>query len=546
VAERLRIAGARVYDPLNGVDGEVRDLCIEDGRIVASLPPDAPTFDARGLVAFPGGVDIHAHIAGPTVNLARKLQPEDHRADPHPRRGPFRSGTGGTVPSTWTTGYRYAALGYTTVMEAAVAPSGARSAHAELRATPVIDRGLYVLAGNHELLLRAIARGEAGRVRDLVAWLVRAAKAYAIKVVNPGGVAVWKSRRGDVRDLDAEVDGLGVTPRRIVQALAAAATELRLPHPPHIHCTHLGLPGNAAVTLETMRAVEGHRAHFTHLQFHAYGGEPGGRPTSRARDLVEYVNAHPEITVDVGQVLFGLATAMTADGPVGHLLHRITGRKWVNWDVELETGCGIVPLEYRDRNAIHALQWAIGLEIFLLAEDLWRVALSTDHPNGASFVAYPRLIRLLMDPAFRDEEIRRANAKGIRGTALADGLDRAYSLYEVAIVTRAAPAKILGVHDRKGHLGPGADADITLYADDPDREAMFAAPRHVWKGGVRVVADGELCAETYGRTLRVAPEADAGVEREVREFLERYGTLRPEHAVVGDDEVDGADEEGEA
>ena len=33
----LRITGGRVYDPANEVDGEVRDVCISDGRIVEEL-----------------------------------------------------------------------------------------------------------------------------------------------------------------------------------------------------------------------------------------------------------------------------------------------------------------------------------------------------------------------------------------------------------------------------------------------------------------------------------------------------------------------------
>ena len=61
--ERLRIAGGAVHDPANGIDGEARDVCIEDGRIVASIPAGAPTLDARGMVVMPGGVDIHAHFA---------------------------------------------------------------------------------------------------------------------------------------------------------------------------------------------------------------------------------------------------------------------------------------------------------------------------------------------------------------------------------------------------------------------------------------------------------------------------------------------------
>ena len=51
--ERLRIAGGAVYDPANGVDGIVQDICIENGRIVAELPKDAPRLDASGMAVMP-------------------------------------------------------------------------------------------------------------------------------------------------------------------------------------------------------------------------------------------------------------------------------------------------------------------------------------------------------------------------------------------------------------------------------------------------------------------------------------------------------------
>src|SRR5207247_622699 len=171
---------------------------------------------------------------------------------------------------------------------------------------------------------------------------------------------------------------------------ARAEQALALPHPVHIHCNNLGQPGNAATTLESMRALAGRRAHFTHLQFHSYGGERGKPWKSGANDVIEYVNGHPEVSVDVGQVMFGPATTVTADGPVEYLLHASTGRRWVNVDIELETGCGIVPYSYKEKAAVAALQWAVGLELFLLARDPWRVVLSTDHPNGGPFLSYPR------------------------------------------------------------------------------------------------------------------------------------------------------------
>ena len=524
----LRIANGQVYDPINGVNGEVRDVCAQDGRIVADVA-GGRTIDATGMVVMPGGVDMHSHIAGPKVNLARKMRPEDHRLDVLPRTAITRSGVGRSVPSTFATGYRYAAMGYTTAFDAAVPPLAARHAHEEFCDTPVVDKGFFVLMGNNEFIMRQIGSGRLELARDYAAWLLQATKGYAIKLVNPGGVELWKFR-GNVHTLDDEVTGFGVTPRQIVQTLADVATELGLPHPVHIHCNNLGIAGNWESTLETMKALEGRRAHLTHVQFHSYGGNPGGLFTSKAVELADYVNAHPNLTVDVGQVMFGDTTSMTGDGPLGYLLYQVTGRKWANVDVEVEEGCGIVPIEYKDKSYVHATQWAIGLEWFLLIQDPWRITLTTDHPNGASFVTYPRIIRLLMDREYRREMMGQTHQKALGKTVLPE-LDREYSLFEIAIITRAGPARLLGLKN-KGHLGVGADADITIYDKDDDKERMFATPRYVIKDGRVLVEDGHIREDAYGRTLYVSPSYDPSIEPDIRKHFEDYYTVRFENYPV--------------
>ena len=479
---------------------------------------------------MPGGVDIHSHFASSSCNHARRLIPDEHGADaaPAPRLAdgetPGRSGTGGTVPTTFTTGYRYAGLGYTTAFDAAVAPLTARHSHNELDDTPCLDGGIYVLLGNDEYLLRQIESGETARARDYVAWMLQSTGAYAIKVVNPGGVEAWKSGQRNVTGIDDAVSGRKVTPRAILETLAGTADALRLPHPVHIHANNLGVPGNSATTLASMEALSGRRAHFTHLQFHSYGGDPGEGWKSGASKIIEYVNAHAEVTTDVGQVMFGAAMTITADAPVEYLLHKSSGRRWTNIDVELETGCGIVPLAYKDKAAVSALQWAIGLELFLLSADPWRVVLSTDHPNGGSFLSYPALIQLLMDRTVRDEALKRVNPKLLAGCALADGLTREYTLNEIAIITRAGPARQLGL-TQKGHLGAGADADVTIYNREPDIAKMFSTPRYVIKDGVLIVEEGQLRRAPRGRRLRVAPGYDDAVLPDLRRYFEAYSSV---------------------
>ena len=232
--------------------------------------------------------------------------------------------------------------------------------------------------GNNHYVMDRIRDGERDRLRAFVAWLLDATKGYGVKVVNPGGVETLEAGAGERRDARRRRRRTSASrPRQILVELARAVDELGLPHPVHVHGLNLGLPGNAATTLETMRALDGHRAHLAHIQFHSYGGDARrrrARSTRRSRPLADYVNAHPNLTVDVGQVLFGETTSMTADGAVGQFLHKVTGRKWFSHDVELETGCGVVPIKYEDKNLVHALQWAIGLEWYLRVDDPWRVA----------------------------------------------------------------------------------------------------------------------------------------------------------------------------
>ena len=137
------------------------------------------------------------------------------------------------------------------------------------------------------------------------------------------------------------------------------------------------------------------------LEFHAvlYGVPASGR----AARIAEAVNGNPNISVDVGQIAFGQTVSASGDTMIQYRNYPFARpRKWINMDIECDAGCGVVPFLYRERSFVNALQWAIGLELFLLIEDPWRVFLTTDHPNGAPFTTYPHLIRLLMDRSFRE------------------------------------------------------------------------------------------------------------------------------------------------
>ncbi len=452
------------------------------------------------------------------------MTPEDRqRAQKFFHSHVHRAGHGGFAPTSFATGYLYAGMGWTTVNEAAVPVLTARHTHEELNDVPIVDKSCLVLMANNEIMLDLLEQGDAARAKDVVAWYVNAAKAFGIKAVNPGGVAAWK-RGHDAKQLTSSIAGYDrLTPGEIIRQLARMCDELGLPHPMHLHCNNLGAPGNISTTLETLKHLEGHRAHVAHLQYHTYGGHDWDSICSQSAQAAEYINAHPNITTDVGAVLFGNSVTITADGPWQHLLYRLTGRKWGNVDVENETGCGIVPYTYKRTNLVNAVQWAVGLELLLLLDDPWRVFLTTDHPNGASFWRYPEIIRLLMSADFRKECLT-ALPDRIKSSLYLPELTREYTLYEIATITAAGPARALGLM-RKGALGTGSDADIAIYDEHEDPSQVFGRPRFVIKAGEVVIRDGEILSTPMGREFLVQPTFDPGAAGSLRKDFENCYTM---------------------
>ena len=162
--------------------------------------------------------------------------------------------------------------------------------------------------------------------------------------------------------------------------------------------------------------------------------------------------------------------------------------------------------------------------------------MSTDHPNGASFLAYPQIIALLMDRNLREETLRRLPAR-IREVTVLSQLTREYTLAEIAIITRAAPARMLGL-TRKGHLGPGADADITIYTPNVNRELMFELPRYVIKSGEILIEQGEIRQTPRGVTVQTAPDYDTDVIPSIRDWFDASYTVQYRNYIVGDHEIE--------
>lgn len=541
-----------IYDPAQQKDGVVEDIYIRDGRIISKPAPNetiAQTYDLTGKIVMAGAIDMHSHIGGGKMNIARMMLPEYQNQYQQKQLEEIKNSSDPEVhictphcshhatPSATDTGFRYIEMGYTAAFEPAMLPINARQTHLEMGDTPMIDKGGYAMLGNDDYFLRLLAnKADQKTVNDYVAWILNATQAIGIKVVNPGGINAFKFNQRR-QNLDENNPYYQVTPRDILQSLSRAVHDLGVAKPLHVHCNNLGVAGNFATTLDTMSASSGLPMHLTHIQFHSYGTEGDKKFSSAAAQIAEALNKNKHITADVGQILFGQTVTASGDSMMQHLnAHHANPKKSVIMDIECDAGCGVVPFKYRDQNYVNALQWAIGLELFLSVEDPWRIFLTTDHPNGAPFTSYPHLIRLLMDKTFRNEAFAKLNLDAQAMSNL-NAITREYSLYEIATMTRAGAAKLIGLNDR-GHLGVGAAADITVYTDQADREAMFSKPDFVFKNGELVVKNGQVVKIVWGATHTTKPAFDAGVEQDLKQYFDRYQTIQLNNFKISRDEIE--------
>ncbi|MFX1562673.1 MAG: formylmethanofuran dehydrogenase subunit A [Promethearchaeota archaeon] len=539
----ILIKNGFVLDPKNKVN-EIKDIAIQDGKIVESVNSEsAEIIDAEGRMVVAGGVDIHAHLATPKVDSGRVLRCDQSRMDPYTYSDLCRAGVWASVPPTFMTGYKYSQMGYTFVTEAATAGIVARHTHEELGEIQPHDKIMFPLFGNHVQIMEYARAKEYEKAAAFVAWMLQATKGYAVKAVNPTGVCDW-SWGGNVESLDQQIRCFDVTPRDAIITLIEAADRLGLPHSLHLHANMLGRPGNTDITIETMKIAEnrpikresGHNLHMTHIQFHSYGGDSFLSFKSGSEAIANYLKEHKNVSCDLGQVVFSDTTTMTADGPWEWILRGISGSRWVNDDIEIECGGGVVPYVFKKTSRVNTIQWGIGLEIALMVNDPWRVIPSTDHPNAGTFINYPWIAAWLMSKKAREMVF-----KDVRGSTqkrmVLPSIDSEWSMKDYIISTRAGPARILGL-PMKGHLGLGADADIAIYNFDlkedysKNPEKIVNGFSQAWmtiKDGIVVQREGKMVATPKGRThwidAKVEPELAKMVESEIRERFQTSYTI---------------------
>jgi len=497
------------------------DIAIKDGKIVEDKemdPQEATTIDAKGMVVFPGGIDIHSHMVGPVVGGVLPIAPKEVQQ----------------ALVLKQIGRSYAKMGWTMAIDPAVPPLFAKQAVMELNEIPIIDKAFYTLLGSNWLMMEYVKENLFDKYVAYVSWLLRNVRAFAVKLANPGGGELW-SWHYDLQSLDDVIPYFNVTPREIVNTTIKANEKLALPHSIHLHCNNTLRPGNASATLDSVKIANTLEAgsaerkqtmHIAHIQFNCYGGKDWNSMESRAEEVAKSINSTDKVTADLGQITFGETMFLSPDGCLVHRIATLFKETPLsNRDFEIEDTCGGVKLTYSTDNLINSLQWAIGLELALLIDDPWKLSLTTNSPSGGLFTKYPEVICWLMSKEQRETVLEKSPSTLQRRSSIA-AIEKGYDLYDIAVITRASPARALGISKIKGHLGIGADADVAIYGLDPENvtphsvSKAFSSAAYTIKSGRMVVKNGQVVQDVQGQILWTETEVDENLEKDMLNDLE--------------------------
>ena len=278
-----------------------------------------------------------------------------------------------------------------------------------------------------------------------------------------------------------------------------------------IRCTSTAtisaLAGSADTAAATIAAAEGKPLHLAHLQFYGYGTEGKRKFSSAAARLAELVNATPEVTIDVGQVMFGQTVTVSSD-----VLRQFSARasaqpkKFVIHDGD-GNGGGIVPYRYRP-DFYGSVQWAAGLELFLLIDGSLAGLLHHRPPERRAVHGLSGAVSTADEPRCPGGGGQRPSRRPALGTDDAS-LDRAriHALAEIAIMTRAAPGTAARPCRPRPSRRPARSPTSPSTARAADIAAMFRRAAYLFKDGELVVEDGVVTRYRWGRALRAPPSA---------------------------------------
>jgi len=458
------IKNGLVYDPLNQIEGEKKDILVESGRIIDKFgnETDIKEIDANGKTVIPSAIDIHTHIASQQVNWIRLLGSNNEK---------FKETWQGLTLEKIAKDYL--SMGYTFILEANVFPSLAKQTIFNFHQLPVLDKGMLLNISNLWPLELEFQRGKIEDMAVFLSDLLSKTKAFGFKVYNPFECEVWNFK--ELReDLTSQGRLYNFSALDVYENVVKCVESLGLPHSAHAHIEgyedEIGkvnlftvLEKIKLLNLETGLGTNSNRKraqilHLAHLNSYAVDGDNS--------TLINFLNKNPNFSADLSFIGFNqINPLVTSDRRLINSMFTMDSIdnpfKLISSAVEFE-GDSFVTLRSLHKDDYKACTlWANALDLALNIQNKYQLSLSLNFPNYANITDIPEIVSWLISYKARENFMKGMNDTFLKKNALLSN-EKELSFAELVCLTRANPAKILGLGSIKGNLGLHSDADINI------------------------------------------------------------------------------------
>ncbi|MHA1489985.1 MAG: amidohydrolase family protein [Promethearchaeota archaeon] len=462
--DKLIVRNGLVFDPLNKIEGEVKDILMQKGVIVDKFSnnSDIKEIDAKGKTVIPSAVDIHVHVASQQVNYARLLGSKNIEFQ--------KAWHGLTLESI---AKNYISNGYTFILEANVFPSLARQTIFDFKQLPVLDKAMLLNVSNFWPLELEFQRGKIENISLFLSDLLFKTKGFGLKVYNP-----FESENYNFNSLRDDLNKHGrlynFSPMDVYENVTKSVEYLGLPHSVHAHIEgyeqeqgknnllavlrkikSLNLEPSPKTSLDLKRSQMFHLAHGS-----AYNID--GNNT----ELIKFMNENEIFDIDLGFIGFNpINPLITSDRRlIASILQsekNNNSKKIIRSAVEFEGDFFSTLRSFYKEKYKDCILWANAIELALDINNKWQLQLTVNFPNYASINDLPEIATWLMNNTARNNFMNDMNKDFLNKNSLKNN-DKTLTFNEFVIISRASPALSLGLGNIKGNLGPGADADINI------------------------------------------------------------------------------------
>jgi len=457
---KLYVKNGFVFDPFNSIEGEKKDILIEDGKVVDKFvsSSDVKEINAKGKTVIPAALEIHAHIASQQLNWVRLLGSSNQE---------FQDLWNGLTLSTIAKDY--ISNGYTFILEANVFPSLTKQTIFDLKRLPVLDKAFLLNTSNLWALELEFQKELVEEGAVLISNLLEKVKGFGLKAYNPFEAEYWnwKVVRKNLTDKGRLFN---FAPLDVYEKLARFVEHLGLPHSIHAHIEGyesqyskenliatlnkvklLGLKPNPKNDLGIKRSQIFHLAHASSYNIDGDNSE-----------LIKFYNENKEFDMDLGFIGFNAINPLiTSDRRlINNLIKSTDSNKLIRASIESEGDSFATLRKFSKKNKEDCVLWANAIDLALNIAP-WQLQFSVNYPNYANITNLPEIASWLISKKARRQFMNDMEASFLKDNNLIIN-DKILTFNEFIILSRSSPAKSLGIGSIKGNLGLGADGDLNI------------------------------------------------------------------------------------